>query len=287
MAISRILYSDNGTITDHSDVLSRYASGVASIPNFVIAEDYLYIGQRNPFNHVFVKPGSTVNANGGKLLLEYWDGDEWISVVEVRDQTDVFNKAGWITWVPDKSRGWLREDTTSPASDPTGQIVLGLENIIIYDQYWLRIALDTTPSNPFELSFVGPKFSLDEDLAAEYPALDRQVFRDAFTETPGTKLDWEAQHVKAAQIMIEDMISRGIIWNKGQILTRDKLILPSVFKVAEIIFNALGEDYKDERDDARKEYYSRLTKGIYQTDKNRDAILDPSEDRARTGWLSR
>ena len=58
-------------------------------------------------------------------------------------------------------------------------------------------------------------------------------------------------------------------------------------KTAEIIFSAFGDDYNDDRTKARNEYMSRIKKGIFDIDKDRDATLSPFEKTIRQGRLHR
>jgi hypothetical protein len=134
------------------------------------------------------------------------------------------------------------------------------------------------------LDWVGNIFSNDDDLASEFPDMANQNVKTSFK--PG-KTDWEEQHVKAASILAQDLIDKGIIYETGQILRSEDYREASVMKAAEIIFRALGDDHSDNRQQAREEYQLRLAKRIHVIDKNSDAIEQVVEAQRDSGWLSR
>lgn len=272
----RFIYSDNGSLSDFSQNLKKYKSGNNTF-TLISAEDSLFIGQDVPFNHVYLK-FSTPNVNTCNLSLSYWDGQEFHSAVEVVDETDGMKQDGFLSWVPDKNEQWDRESTNFD-----GESVTGLDTITIYDKYWLKIDSDADFSAT-TIDWVGNLFSSDDDLGTEFPDLVRTNFKIAFESG---KTSWEEQHVRAAEVIIKDLKSMNVIAHEGEILDKDEFTLASVYKVAEIVYNALGDDYVDQKLEARKEYFSRLKKGVYKVDKDRDAIIDNGEKFKRVGFFSR
>ncbi len=128
-------------------------------------------------------------------------------------------------------------------------------------------------------------FSDDDDLGAEYPDLTRSTVLQAFGGV--SKTSWQEQHARAAELIVEDLIKLRVIEQKGQIIDRDTFRTASVSKVAEIIYRARGDDYIDDRVEARNEYQARLNKVIYNVDKDKDGRLDIQEQTQQTGWLGR
>ena len=61
----------------------------------------------------------------------------------------------------------------------------------------------------------------------------------------------------------------------------------AVQKTAEIIFGAFGDDFSDQRIQARDEYKLRLVKRLARVDKNNNAIEEPFERKVVTGFLCR
>jgi hypothetical protein len=275
---NRIIYSDGTTLLDLSPELARYKSGTAVIDSFQTTHA-LYIGQRSPFNHFFVKMGDVANTNPTQMVVHYWDGTVWVPAVDTQDVTSGLSQDGFVEFYPNKNKGWTRETTNFD-----GDVVTGLEDIVIYDLFWARITFTAILDNDIELRFIGQKFSDDDDLASEYPDLVRST---VLTRFEAGKTSWEEQHVRAAEIIEQDLIQKRVIKDKGQILERDAYRLASVHKVAEMIFGAFGDDYADQKLAARHEYKDRMDKVIYLVDESEDGILDPYETKKQQGWLSR
>ena len=276
----RIIHSDNGTLKDLSVNLNKYTSGSELIP-LEVANDYLYVGARFPFNS-FYTIVKEVNAIPSTISIEYWDGNEWKSAIEVLDQTEGLAKSGKISFVPSKQYGWMMDDTVH--SNDTTEEIEGLGNIVIYDHYWIRLKVSATLTPTTELSWTGVNFASDADLFLEYPLFDSTSMMNAYKSG---KTSWQDQIVTASALVVEDLISKKIIKGQEQILDTDKLRSVTVSKTAQIIYKALGDDYNDEKEAVTKEYYSRLNKSIFHVDENSNARLDERETRLTQGYIYR
>lgn len=289
MALTRIFYGDNGVLTDFTDELSKFATEEKTIPAWEGANDFLYLGMHHPFNHFYLKLGTIKNVVTAAMQVEYWDGDEWIQVVEIRDRTNGFKNDGFVTFTPNDRQGWASDDTADKNDDNSlTPEIPDLGTVVVYDRYWIRISLNADLTVNTAVKWIGNKFSDDNDLAAVKSSLTRQVWRDMFTPgSVGTKLDWEEQHVYAAELIVEDLIDAGTIWSKGQILSREKFKHASVQKVAEIIYDEGGPNHVDQRDSARQEYLDRIQNIKPEVDENKDGILQPSEVQSSQEFMSR
>jgi hypothetical protein len=273
----RIFYSDNGILKDFSVNLNKYDE-VESEFHYIAGEDYVYIGSRLPFNSLYFKVVHKNNVTAN-MYVEVFDGSKWEFVNELIDETSAFKRSGYITFTPDRDTGWSMEDT----SDGT-DLVPGLESVKIYDKYWLRISFDEDLSNHVCLSWVGHIFADDADLGSEYPDLIKTSVRHAFKQA---KQNWEEQLVRASEIVIEDLMINRVIIDSSQILDRYDYRSATIQKAAEIIFNAFGDDYIDQKQRAREEYQRRLSNPTKKIDTNRNAVEDPAETLHQQGWLSR
>ncbi len=99
--------------------------------------------------------------------------------------------------------------------------------------------------------------------------------------------DWEEQHIKAAELLVRDLVESNVLDNRNQILVRDKFKLAAVAKCAELAFRGFGDDYIDDKVASRQEYDRRRKMRIYLVDKNPDGRLDRQETRSKQGTLSR
>lgn len=277
----RVLYSDNGTLTDFSVNMNKYHTGTSTIAQFVAAQDYLYIGSRWPFNS-FYMAFETANTASTTLSIDYWDGNEWQAAVDVIDQTNGFNQDGLITFVPDEGEsGWVREDTVQ--RDGSEQVT-GLQGVTIYDQFWLRLSFSSDLDASTSLKWLKYKFISDEDLYAEYPIFNSSTLRDAYESG---KANWEEQVVVGSHLVVDELIKNGVITSGNQLLDWSKMESVAVPKIAEVIFNALGDDYDDDRIKARNEFKARSGNKVFHVDYSGDARLNNAELRLRSGHFFR
>lgn len=272
----RIVYSDNGVLSDLSIDLNNLYGGDASF-TFVAADDAVYLGSPYPFNSVYFKV-KTASITTSVPSIQYWTGSAWESSVEIQDETTGFKKSGYITWQINRFKSsWSREDTMDSGGS---ERVIGLGGLNIYDQYWAKLKLSGNAA--FDLTWVGHCFITDNDLKTEYPEFKSTTLLGA-VETG--KTTWEEQIIRASRLVIEDLIQRRIITNQSQILDRRKMESMTVSKTAEIIYNLLGDDYTDQRAAANKEYMRRVDGQILSVDLNNDGDLSLQEARFRQGYL--
>lgn len=279
---NRVIFSDNGTLVDFSVNLDKFRTGTSTF-NYTTSQDALYLGSRFPFNHRWFEV-DTVNDQSADITIQYWDGKEFVNTVEVIDETSLsgvpFAQSGFITWTPDEDTSWSRDHT----ADAGGEQVTGLGDVTIYDLYWIKITYSATLNASTAFKWVGNIFSDDDDLVVEYPDLLKSAVLTSFE---AGKTDWKEQHIRAASIVITDMISKGIIDSGDQILERRVFKDIAVSKTAELIFNSFGDDFIDNRNDARIEYNKRLSKDIFLVDRNNDGKISIGEEKIRQGVLSR
>ena len=280
---NRIIHYDNGTLIDYSTELDDYYSGTAST-DIVAAEDKLYVGSTLPFNHLYFK-FSTANTTASVITAKVWDGNNWNAVAELIDQTKssgaTFGQDGYISWTPDKQKGWGREDTQDSSGN---ELVTNLGGANIYDKYWIEFTFSANLDNPTVIDWVGQLFSDDNILGAEFPDLTRSAL---LANIESGKTSWEEQHVRAAEILADDLIDQKVIVNKNQILERREFQRAATSKVAELAFVILGDDYSDDRDAARVEYQRRISKNMFTTDRDNDGRVDLKEIDHAQGTLTR
>lgn len=271
---NRIIFEDDTTLRDLSANLNKWVSGTETF-EFVSADDRLYIGSALPFNHRYFLV-STVNSNASVVSVEIWDGDEWVAAKDVIDETDVsgvsLGQSGNISWTPDKDEFWSRDDTDDMTSS-------GIETLEIYNLYWARLTWSADFSASTALQFVGQKFSEDVDLGVYYPHLNTSAQRLKFNNGVSGKNDWADQHFAAAEEIIRILEARSdkIIFNRNQILRWDIFKEAAAHKVAEIIYNAYGDDKKDDAERARKYFDEAMTRGVFSIDLDADGRLDEDE----------
>lgn len=276
--MKRFLFSDNGTLKDYSTELINYHDDTAVI-DYVATEDAIYIGSELPFNSLFFDV-SVPNSNSVAPTVSHWDGSSWDEMVEILDETEGLTKSGHITWVPSKYERWQMEDTTGSNDSEN---ITGLGDVTIYDLYWLKLTFSGDLSGTTALNWIGPKFCTDDDLTGEYTLFSYSNFKTGYESG---KTSWEREIVLSSRLMVADLIKRKAILSGDQLLKREVLVDACVSKTAWVIFKNLGNDYKEDTERAKSEYFERLNKNNYGADKNNDGRLEPKENLgAKTGVL--
>lgn len=281
---TRVIFEDDTTLNDYTFQCNDYFSNNANAFGYVVTDDFLYLGSRFPFNHLYFKFG-TANTATETLSISIWDGTSWRAAKEIFDETETggasFAQDGYITWVPDKQKGWSREDTVNSAGTET---IPNFGTLTIYDHYWVRFSFSGSLDAGTTLSWLGPLFSDDNDLGIEYPDLVRSNTIDAWESG---KTTWEEQHVYAARQIIKDLKKQRVIVHQSQILDRKDFTDVAVAKVAEIAFGGMGRDFEDDRIKAMNHYKERLIDTMGLIDKDLDAQKDRQEINNVQGRLTR
>lgn len=276
---NRVIWSDNGTLKDLSVVLSDFASGTQVIP-FVAAEDAIYLGSDMPFNHRFFDV-IAANSATSAISVAIWDGSDFQAAVDVIDSTQatankVLSKSGIISWVTDRNKTWVRENTTENISV--------LSTLKIYNLYWAKLTFSADLTSTFSLNYIGHKFCDDANLTAMYPELGLASVMDAFK---ASKTDWEEQEILASEVIVRDLRVKREIWSVNQILEWERFQEACVHKTAELAFSAFGQDYEDDRDRARRYYKEALDQQRGGIDKDADGRLEVFEKYSISGFRRR
>lgn len=277
----KFIYSDNGTLTDYSNLVSNYKGNAINLP-IVASEDAIFIGVRYPLNSFFLDV-TVPNDATSAMSVSYWDGSEFRSVIEQIDETidsgATLAQSGHLSFVHNRNYPIKSEDTQSTQGTEN---ITGLGDVNIYERYWYKLTFSADLNALFSLNFLGYLFNSDDDIYSIYPDLVNYLDR-----YESGKTTWEEQSIKAAEFLIKDLIEANIIKSGNQIMNVKKLKNAAVFKVAEIIFTSFGSDYEDDRLTARTNYQSERKLSVYDVDKNNDGNLSTIETETRTGRLYR
>lgn len=281
---NRIIYSDNGVLSDLSVNLNDYKAGTEAV-TVTASEDCIFIGSEFPFNHRYISIDGVGNAQASVVSVELWDGRNFNPAVDIIDQTAVagatLSKSGHISWVMDKDNiGWVRDDTTRSNGSES---ITGLGTLTIYDLYWAKLSF-SADLDAVSFKFSGQRFSDDVDLATYYPEL---LLTNTLCSFEASKTNWDDQHFEAASIVARDLRRKGVVFSVNQILDWEILKEAAVHKVAEVVFNAFGDDFRDNRNQARIDYQSSLDIDLFNVDRNMNTRIDPNERVLRQGKLTR
>lgn len=269
----RVFFSDNGVLSDLSRALGDMFNQTQSL-TVVAAEDKLFIGGDQPFNHRFVKV-ATANTNACVVSVDIWNGSAWVPAVDVLDGTSTggktFAQTGIIQWTTDRNKGWEREADSDD--------VTGLEGTHVYDMFWVRLSFSANTSATV-LSYMGHKFGDDNFLGGYYPDFVRTKMIAAW-ETG--KADWDEQHILAAEELIRDLRKRRYVLSGAQVFDWELFSVPAIHKCAHIIMTGLGPDYIDRAIEAQEAYQNELENTMAGLDRNRDGRLSLEERKPVVG----
>lgn len=276
---NRIVFSDNGTLTDASVALSKIETGTLTLP-WVALEDALYIGSTFPFNNRFISV-STANTSASVLSVELYNGSEWVAAVDLMDGTEItagktLSGSGVVTFQKDRSASWPKIGSTED--------IAALSTLKIYNKYWARLKVSANLLVSTAIQYVGVSFANDAQLGLLYPDV---VSSNMLTAFAAGKTNWNEQHVMAADMLIDDLQNLGAITSSNQIMTAEKFKIAAIHLVASIIYRAFGDDYKDQFAQAMKDYRDAVNLAIKDIDENMNATLDESESYKQFGVFRR
>lgn len=240
---------------------------------------YLYIGSEVPFNNLYFDIG-TPNAVASTLSIQQWFARQWTDAVDIIDETSVsgvsLSKSGRINFRPHDHKGW---DDIYRVSD-----IPELSTFNIWDFFWCRFAWNHTLTPTMTLKYMGQKFSEDGDLFVYYPDLNNSALMTAFASG---KTDWNDQAFAAAEFIVRSLVSKNLIWSKGQILDANRFIEPSVHKTAEIIYSAFGSAYSNNKEAAHEAYKLAINMGRFVIDLHGDSKITRDDKRHHTMFQTR
>lgn len=271
---NRVIFSDNGTISDLSRDLNDLYAGNVLLP-VTFDQDKLYIGSDAAFNSRFLMV-QTPNDVASNISVEIWTGSSWVPAVDVIDDTSVggvaLARSGVLQWTKDKNKSWSRvADSNS---------VTGLYGTAVYNMYWARLTFSASLKVTTSLRYVGQRFSNDNQLGGYYPDLLRSSVLAAFKTG---KTNWEEQHVLASEELVLELRQRNLLYSGSQILDWQKYSLAATYKTAAIIMGGFGDDWADRRDNAEDKFIDNLEKAGVGIDRNEDGALAVAEQKNSVG----
>lgn len=274
----RLIKNKAGVFTDLS--LDNQDESATCLLNLTTGTDYLYLGQHFPFNNFYVKIG-TPNAVSAFMQIEYWDGNNWRSAVDVIDGTNVggksLAKSGAVQFSPNHYYQWWRVDDTSEAPSPTD-----LQTLTMYNLYWIRIKFTATLTGTTASKKVAYCFSTHQQLDNR----DRTI--NAFLPAFGAgKTSWEDELITASLDIVNELKARNLIIESGNILRMEGVSVATDWRCLMNIYRDLGGDYNDKYDKAYTEMNRALASKVFTFDKNMNAQVEVKEISENQHGLSR
>lgn len=261
----RVIYQTQDLSKDVND----FRSGSSTVA--YTTGQYIYIGSIMPFNNLWFEL-DTANSNTATVSIQIWYGNEWQNAVDIIDETNGLNNTGRLSWNTDRLKSW---DIEQDSDD-----VDGLETKEIYDKFWLRLSWNANFSASTSISYIGQKFSDDQQLYSFYPDFNKNNVLEGFATG---KTSWDEQHFMAAEFIVADLKNRGIIRSRSQLMDYSIFNRASCRRVAVLIYTAFGSGYLDQLEKAEKDYMRAMDLNLFQVDKSGDGSLQPTEQ-AHSSW---
>jgi hypothetical protein len=274
----RVIKNKNGTLSDLS--LANQDESATMLVNLVNGTDYLYIGQHFPFNNFYYQLG-TANALPSAIQIEYWDGNNWRSAVDVIDGTSVagaaLSRSGLIQFSPHKLYNWWRVDDTSDTPGPAD-----LRPLTIYKLFWIRIKV----SAALTLTTAGKRICYCFSSHQQLDNRDRTI--NSFLPAFGTgKTSWEEEIITASMDVVGELKARNLIVDGANILRFESVSAATDWRTLINIYRDLGGDYKEKYDTAYIEFNRALASKVFTFDKNMNAEVETREISLNQYGLSR
>lgn len=265
----RVLRKAGVTISD----LSYDNQDEASKPtlDLLTATDCLLVGMQYPFNNFFLNI-DTPNTLASILTLEYWDGSNWVPAVDVLDGTSSAGvslaKSGHILFSLDRTKtGWQKVTDPTQGSHPSE-----LDNLKIYDLYWLRVSFNADLDVLTKLQELGFAFTTGDKLKSIKAEVDK--FLPAFKTG---KTNWIPEIMTASKMMVTEFKKAGLVLGAQQVVRLDDFWLPATYKALWLIYNSLGPAYAETATQLASQFHSSMNVNNITVDENQNGQPDPSE----------
>lgn len=275
----RVLYSDNGSLTDYS--IESQLNTETFLAPLVASEDYIYVGQYYPFNNLFIDL-SVANDTASVLSVEYWDGRLWKTAVDVLDGTKsqgkTLKRSGIIQWSPDIDFSWSEITDTS-----RNQSALELQSVELYNLWWVRLKVSSTIDATTAIKTIGYRFT-DTGMMS---GIDPEINEYLQPWGGASKTNWDEQIQLASLYLVADLKASGLIVHPGNVLRFDDVSLATANRTLAMIYAQLGEAFKPKMKDALDVYNSLKNIKRFTFDSDRNGRVDRQEISNTVGQMIR
>lgn len=270
----RIFSDVSGSLKDLSIENSEWSEFSFDATN----SEYLYVAQAYPFNNLYLEC-STGNVNTANIEVEFWNGKQWASAVDVLDGTSVsgstLQRPGVIQWGIDiDGNPWDKIQDTSDQNEPSE-----LQSLKIYDLWWVRLSPSQNLSAGTKLKRINYLFCTNQQLLDHDPEINN------YLEAWGgvAKTDWTDQIIAASQHVVTHLKAKGVLNHQAQILRFDDFSIAATYKTLSFIYARLGSSYAEKRDYYEQQFKDQMNLVRFTgIDNNSNGRVDQSEIAALT-----
>jgi hypothetical protein len=230
-----------------------------TVPFVMTSAQFLYVGFFGKFQARHFS-FDTANTNSTTMTVEYWDGDSWESVKDLVDETNGFQKDGFVSWV--NQDDWA-QTTVTPIDD--------------VELYYVRFSVSADLSAGTTLQSVLNLYSDDGLLRRYYP----ELVSDSRYLPPG-RSNFLEQHLAAKDKVVLKLKQRRVIDDEAQIVDINEVSIAAMYAAVKIILAFIDQDDEVlQRTEAA--FGNEINDLVKSIDANKDGIVSDHE-RADLGF---
>lgn len=243
-------------VLDGTEITGDVQDPNAGAASFVLTtSSNLYVGFFGKFASRHFQLG-TANTNSTTVSVKTWDGDAFIAVEDVVDQTNGFQQSGFLHWQNPDDRNW-KTTTISPVDD--------------VELYWAKIEVSADLSAGTTLQSCLNLFSDDDSLRVYYPEL---ITDSRFL--PDSRTSFIDQHIAAKNEVILRLKQRKVIRDEDEIIDINEVSAATVHACARIILNPIDQD-NELIARATAQFNNEINDLKKSADNNRDGVVSGTE----------
>jgi hypothetical protein len=273
---TKVILSRAGALTDITEEMrGNWSSAGYNLGAFLANTDFIYLGQKHQFNNKYIS-FETVNSTPAKMKIEYRRTDTWEQFRRQYDQTDGFNKDGWISW--EERLEWIKRDTRLISELST---LPGRDDDYWDQMYWIRISFDADLA-AMTIRNIKTMFADGSYFPSIFPEINEYL--------PTGQADFMPQLELAKDFIVKELMQKNLISYEDQIKNIDDWALHCSYRAIVLILAPISGDerlikVKVDMDRMAKETYVGAAASI---DTNKNEVLDPIErEPGGMDWLTR
>lgn len=262
---------------------------IAGLENITVAGDFengfdiALVDVANPAL-IIVDADELRKTVSSKFKIEYWDGTEWRTAVDVIDGSRGLYQHGMIQFNLHNRYQWCEVPETD---DDTTNCPKALVGRFINNCYWLRLSPITTGAyqapNPLtKIKRLCYAFTTTEHINS----IDVEA-PNYYDSIEDGKTSWVEEIIHASEEMVLDLKRIGFIKSAGQIIELDELYLACAWKTLAHIYFNLGKAYTENRAVVTNKYEKALSSKALTFDNDGDGRLKRKELQATTTKMVR
>lgn len=175
----KVYWYDGASYTEVSFFMLNFGRDALELQ--LDTDHFIYFGKHKPFNALFVEMGDNANDVQSTLKVEYFDGSTWVEVENLVDDSQCFNRAGFIQF--DRPDDWS-------------------ETLVGFDtKHFIRLSVSALSRADMQIQGMNLVFSDDQDLNGIYPGISSYL--------NATEKTFILRHENSRNLIVQDIRNLG------------------------------------------------------------------------------